>query len=240
MSSSIVIERKEDILEFVINSPETGNVVTEDMARVLERALNEVGPDIKLLRLRANGDHFCRGRKSPPIDRATATAQAFRQTIADGPLRLYQAFRACPAPIIGVVQGEALGIGCALAALCDLTIASETATFCVPEMDHGIPPTLVIFALAGRVPYKPISHLVYSRQKISARQAAEIGIVSQIVSPESLNAASQALVDTMLTNTAMALQGIKEYLRHVARLDPDAQASLASTIAGAVQSSQNR
>jgi enoyl-CoA hydratase len=240
MSSSIVIERKEDILELVINSPETGNVVTEDMARVLERALNEVGPDIKLLRLRANGDHFCRGRKSPPIDRATATAQAFRQTIADGPLRLYQAFRACPAPIIGVVQGEALGIGCALAALCDLTIASETATFCVPEMDHGIPPTLVIFALAGRVPYKAISHLVYSRQKISAHQAAEIGIVSQVVSPESLNAASQALVDTMLTNTAMALQGIKEYLRHVARLDPDAQASLASTIAGAVQSSQNR
>jgi enoyl-CoA hydratase len=240
MSSSIVVERKGDILELVINSPETGNVVTEDMARVLERTLNEVGPDIKLLRLRANGDHFCRGRKSPPIDRATATAQAFRQTIADGPLRLYQAFRACPAPIIGVVQGEALGIGCALAALCDLTIASETATFCVPEMDHGIPPTLVIFALAGRVPYKAISHLVYSRQKISAQQAAEIGIVSQIVSPESLNAASQALVDTMLTNTAMALQGIKEYLRHVARLDPDAQASLASTIAGAVQSSQNR
>jgi enoyl-CoA hydratase len=240
MSFSIMIERKDALLELVFNSPETGNVITEDMAQVLEQTLTNVGPEIKLLRLRANGDHFCRGRKSPPIDRATATALAFRQTIIEGPLRLYQAFRACRAPIIGVVQGEAFGIGCALAALCDLTIASETATFAVPEMDHGIPPTPVIFALAGRLPYKAISHLVYSRERISARRAAEIGIVGQVVSHESLNATSDALVETMLKNTAAALQGVKEYLRHAARLEPDAQASLASTIAATVQSSQNR
>ena len=49
-----------DILELVINSPETGNVVTEDMARVLERALNEVGPDIKLLRRREDIAGFAR------------------------------------------------------------------------------------------------------------------------------------------------------------------------------------
>ena len=222
MSSSIVIERKDALLELVLNSPQTGNVITEDMGQVLEQTLRDVGSEVKLVRLRANGEHFCRGRKSPPIDRATATALAFRQKIAEGPLCLYQAFRACHAPIIGVVQGEALGVGCALAALCDLTIASEAAIFAVPEMDHGIPPTLVISALAGRVPYKAISHLVYSRQRISARQVAEIGIVGQIAPQDSLGAASDELVDLMLKNTAAALQGVKEYLRHAARLEPDA------------------
>jgi enoyl-CoA hydratase/carnithine racemase len=222
MSSSIVIERKDALLELVLNSPQTGNVITEDMGQVLEQTLRDVGSEVKLVRLRANGEHFCRGRKSSPIDRTTATALAFRQKIAEGPLCLYQAFRACHAPIIGVVQGEALGVGCALAALCDLTIASETAIFAVPEMDHGIPPTLVISALAGRVPYKAISHLVYSRQRISARQVAEIGIVGQIAPQDSLGAASDELVDLMLKNTAAALQGVKEYLRHAARLEPDA------------------
>ena len=240
MSSSIVIERKDALLELVLNSPETGNVITEDMGQVLEQTLRDVGSEVKLVRLRANGEHFCRGRKSPPIDRATATALAFRQKIAEGPLCLYQAFRACHAPIIGVAQGEALGVGCALAALCDLTIASETAIFAVPEMDHGIPPTLVISALAGRVPYKAISHLVYSRQRISARQVAEIGIVGQIVPLDSLAAASDELVDVMLKNTAAALQGVKEYLRHAARLEPEAQTSLASSIIATVLSSQNR
>jgi enoyl-CoA hydratase len=240
MPSSIVIEQKDAVLDLVLNSPETGNIVTEDMAQTLEQTLSHVGSEIKLLRLRANGDHFCRGRKSPPIDRATATALAFRQTIAEGPLRLYQAFRGCRAPIIGVVQGEALGVGCALAALCDLTIASESAVFAVPEMDHGIPPTLVISALAGRVPYKAISHLVYSRQRISARQAAELGIVGQVVPSASLGTASDELVNLMLKNTAAALQGVKEYLRHAARLEPDAQTSLASSIIATVLSSQNR
>ena len=240
MSSSIVIERKDALLELVLNSPQTGNVITEDMGQVLEQTLRDVGSEVKLVRLRANGEHFCRGRKSSPIDRTTATALAFRLKIAEGPLCLYQAFRACHAPIIGVVQGEALGVGCALAALCDLTIANETAIFAVPEMDHGIPPTLVISALAGRVPYKAISHLVYSRQRISARQAAEIGIVGQIVPLDSLAAASDELVDVMLKNTAAALQGVKEYLRHAARLEPEAQTSLASSIIATVLSSQNR
>jgi enoyl-CoA hydratase len=240
ITMSIEISERNDILKIVLNHPETGNLITEEMGTSLERALTTVGRNVKLVRLSATGDHFCRGRKSPAIDRATATALAFRETIAAGPLRLYQAFRACRAPIIGTVQGDAFGVGCALAALCDLTIASETAVFAVPEMDHGIPPTLVISALAGRVPYKAISQLVYSRQKISAQQALEIGIISQTVAPGGLETATQSLVETMMKNTPATLQGVKEYLRFAATLEPDAQASLASTIIATVQSSQNR
>ena len=60
MPSSIVIEQKDAVLELVLNSPETGNIVTEDMAQTLEQTLRNVGSEIKLLRLRATGDHFCR------------------------------------------------------------------------------------------------------------------------------------------------------------------------------------
>jgi enoyl-CoA hydratase len=237
---TIKISEQQGVVDILLDSPETGNVITEEMSSLLERTLLTIGRDAKLIQLRATGENFCRGRKSPPIDRATATAIAFRETIAAGPLRLYQAFRSCRAPIIGVIQGDAFGVGCALAALCDLTIASDTALFCVPEMDHGIPPTLVISALAGRVPYKVISHLVYSRQKISAQQALAAGIVSQVVAPSALDMTRQSLVETMLKNSPTALQGVKEYLRFAATLEPDAQASLASTIIATVQSSQKR
>jgi hypothetical protein len=47
-------------------------------------------------------------------------------------------------------------------------------------------------------------------------------------------------VTLMLKNTAAALQGVKEYLRHTAHLEPDAQSSLASSIIATVLSSQNR
>jgi enoyl-CoA hydratase len=237
---AIEVSERDSVLSITINAPATGNLISDEMGASLEFALNSVASGIKLVRLSAAGENFCRGRKSPVIDRATATALAFRETIASGPLRLYQAFKACRAPILGTVQGEAFGVGCALAALCDLTIASETALFAVPEMDHGIPPTLVISALAGRVPHKGISHLVYSREKISAQRALDLGIVTQVAAPDALEATAGSLVDTMLKNSPAALQGVKEYLRFAATLAPDAQASLASTIIATVQASQGR
>jgi enoyl-CoA hydratase/carnithine racemase len=102
------------------------------MSLAIERALSGAGADIKLVRLASTGENFCRGRKSPPIDTATATALAFRQTIAEGPLRLYRPSKHVERPFIGLIQGQAFGVGCALAGLCDLTIASETAEFAMP------------------------------------------------------------------------------------------------------------
>src|SRR5262245_65236983 len=50
----------------------------------------------------------------------------------------YGAFRRCEIPVIGVVRGRAFGFGCAIAAVCDITLAANTAKFQVPEMAHNI------------------------------------------------------------------------------------------------------
>ena len=55
---------------------------------------------------------------------------------------LYGAFRNAKVPIIGVVQGRAVGLGCALAALCDITIASDKARFSISRTAHRIMPTI--------------------------------------------------------------------------------------------------
>jgi enoyl-CoA hydratase/carnithine racemase len=192
------------------------------------------------VRLRGAGADFCRGRQSPQIDRARATAIEFRQKIAHGPLRLYDAFRECPAPVLVQVQGQALGVGCALAALGDLTVAAEDAVFSVPEMQHGIPPTLVISALADRLPYKAVAHLVLTRERIGAERALACGIISQIAPAAGLQSAADAIEKAMLSCSAAALQGVKEYLQSAPALAPRARSSLASSIIATVQASQNR
>ena len=66
----------------------------------------------------------------------------------------YGAFRRCEIPVIGVVKGRAFGFGCAIAAVCDITLAADSAKFQVPEMAHNIMPTMVMSALVDRVPRK--------------------------------------------------------------------------------------
>jgi enoyl-CoA hydratase/carnithine racemase len=240
MVPGLNVRRRGDVLDLVLDDPEHGNLVTEEMGAAMAAALGDVGPDVKLVRLTAEGPDFCRGRKSPSIDRATATAMDFRSVIAAGPLRLYGAFRDCPAPILGVVQGKALGVGCALAGMCDLTVASDDATFALPEMNHNIPPTLVISALADRVPYKALSHLVLLRAPITADEAKTAGLVGEVVPRADLDAAAAKTEASVLECTAAALQGVKEFMRSAASLDPGARTSLASSLIATVQASQGR
>ena len=93
----------------------------------------------------------------------------------------YGAIRNSPVPVIGVVQGRALGFGCAVAAVCDITLASDKAQFQVPEMAHNILPTMVMSSFVDRVPRKAFTYLVYSTAVIGAERALSFGIVSDVV-----------------------------------------------------------
>ena len=71
------------------------------------------------------------------------------------------------------MKGRALGFGCALAALCDITIAAENAQFQVPEYAHNIMPTMVMSALVDRVSRKTLNYLVYSTEMIRCSASAD-------------------------------------------------------------------
>jgi enoyl-CoA hydratase len=239
MSDSVLVKQDGEVIDITLDAA-GGNQVSEDMGRILAETFLHAPGSAKLIRLTSKGPDFCLGRKSPPLDRATATAATFRDVVASGPLRLYDAFKACPLPIIGLVQGRAFGVGCAIAGLCDLTIAADDATFCVPEMDHGIPPTLVMSALLDRLSYKDLAYLVYSRGPITALEAKAIGLVSQIVRPSELNVEGQTLVEKMTSCTALALRGVKEFMLAAPRTDPRTRDVLASTLIATILSSQHR
>src|SRR5262247_1287582 len=184
---------KADCLDVTLNRPEEGNLITNEMGQEIARVLREIGPEIKLVRLRGKGANFCKGRQAPQIDRATMTPLQVRHPVAEVPLALYAAVKEARAPTLAIVQGEALGVGCALAAVCDLTIAAEDAIFQVPELDHNIAPTLVMWALINRASYKATAHLVFTRERITARHAEALGLVTKVVPAGKLESEAEAL-----------------------------------------------
>src|SRR5205807_3418679 len=116
-----------------------------------------------------------------------------RRDVSDVIFGCYGAFRRAAIPIIGVVRGRALGFGCAIAALCDMTIAGERAQFQVPEYAHNIMPTMVMSALIDRVPRKAMSYLVYSTATVSAQRALGCGLASEVVPEAQLDDIVEAL-----------------------------------------------
>jgi enoyl-CoA hydratase/carnithine racemase len=210
------------------------------MGLEIARSLREVDPAVKLIRLRGSGANFCRGRQAPRIDRNTMTALDMRHPIAEVPLALYRAVKEARAPTLAIVQGEALGVGLALAAVCDITLAADNAVFQVPELNHNIAPTLVMWALLNRVPYKTTAYLVYSRERVTARQAHELGLVTRVVPPEQLAGEAQELTQMILSRHVIPLHGIKEFLTFASRMDPSGATAYSSALNAAVSASVPR
>jgi enoyl-CoA hydratase/carnithine racemase len=213
-SDAVVIERTGDVLDIVLNRPEQRNVLSAAMSDAIIEALTTLDDATKLVRLRSRGADFCAGRESPmPAADAQPSAETLRRVVAAPPLALYDAIKATPVPVLGVVRGHALGVGCALAGVCDVTLAASDATFQIPERERDIPPALVMSALVARVPYKTLAYMVLSRVRISAQDALNAGLVSAVVPASELDAQADQLTDVLAKNSAVTLRAIKQFLQ---------------------------
>jgi enoyl-CoA hydratase len=230
MSNEILVQQDGPILRVTLNRPDAGNGVSDDMAAELAGILNGAADTTQFVVLRGAGPDFCTGRAhnrgGAPEGPPEALALRRRNEVV---FNCYGAFRRSPIPIVGVVQGRAIGFGCALAALCDITIASDAAKFQLPEMGHNIMPTMAMSALVDRVPRKALMYLVYSTAVIGAERALSFGLVSEVVPAAELDEAVRTLCAALVKAPRPATLAVKEY----------AQVALSMDLQGAIDFARN-
>ena len=238
MSGHVLTVRKGPLLEITLNRPEIGNAASDAMAVELTGLLLGAGTSAEIVVLRAAGADFCVGRetmgKRPPGAPPEALELRRRNDVV---FNCYGAFRRCEIPVIGVVRGRAFGFGCAIAAVCDITLAADTARFQVPEMAHNIMPTMVMSALVDRVPRKALTYLVWSTAVITPERAREAGIVSEVHPEAKLEAAVEALCAQIMKAPRPARVGCKDYARTALDMDVTGAVEYARSIHAVINSS---
>ena len=238
MADQILTARKGPILEITLNRPEIGNAASDAMAVELAKILLSAGETSEIVVLRGAGDDFCVGRetmgKRPPGAQPEALELRRRNDVV---FNCYGAFRRCEIPVIGVVKGRAFGFGCAIAAVCDITLAADTAKFQVPEMAHNIMPTMVMSALVDRVPRKALTYLVWSTAIVTPARAREAGIVSEVFPAAELDKAVEALCEQIMRAPRPARVGCKDYARTALDMDTSGAIDYARSIHAVINSS---
>ena len=237
MSSPLLREDNGGVVTLTLNRPDVGNRLTNEMALDLRRIIGEAA-NSRVIVVRGAGDNFCLGRELPPEAHGQLSATEAKRIHTEPILTLCAAFENSPVPIVGVIQGKAMGGATAIAAMCDITLASDDAVFQLPEMHHGIPPCLAMSALARRVPRKAIVHMVYSTDPIGADAALSLGLVSRVVPRAQLDAAASALVDKIVHYAPPAVAAVKQYMRFAPDLESAAAAELAGNLLANVVSSR--
>jgi enoyl-CoA hydratase len=236
MSNEIIVQQDGVALKITLNRPDAGNGVSNDMAAELGRLLERAHETSQFVILRGAGNDFCTGRAHMGPPAGSPEAYELRnqnEVIFDS----YGAFRRSPIPIVGVVQGRALGFGCALAASCDITIAADTAQFQLPEMGHNIMPTMAMSSLVDRVPRKQLMYLTYSTKLISAQQAMIYGFVSDVAPAAQLDQEVEKLCAALAKAPRPATLAVKEYARTAPGMDAQGAVDFARNLHSLVNSS---
>ncbi len=213
MSDDVRIGQRDMVLEIELNRPDHGNALTPGMAEAIGAALRGLDPDTRVVLVKAAGDDFCTGRSPampPPGSRATALD--LRRLVSDPVLDFYEALREVPVPVVSQVRGRASGVGCAIAALADVAIAADTARFQLPEMNHDIAPTLVMNALADRLPRAVLARLVLTRDAVPAEEARALGLIGVVATAEALEAETQRIVGQLVRNSVATVRAVKTFL----------------------------
>ena len=238
MSDYVRCEKNGGVTTIRLNRPDCGNLVSNQMGAEIA-AMIDAAADSRLIVLRGEGADFCLGRDTAAMRAAgpLKTTLEVRRGNTEPALAVYGAFRRTTVPVLGVVQGRAIGFGCALAALCDVTIASDDSQYQLPEMDHGIPPCLAMSALLGNVTPKGIMYLVYSTEMVDAARALTMGLVSKVVPKHELGKEADAFIAKTLSRVPAAVPAVKEYMRSAPRMEPQAAADFGSNLLAGVLSS---
>jgi dehydration protein DpgD len=114
-------------------------------------------------------------------------------------------------PVIARVNGYAFGGGFELALACDIIVASEQATFALPEVQLGLVPGAGgAFRLARQIPLKLAMGYLLTGRRFGASQALQMGLVNQVVPPGELDDCVAEWTDDLVRSAPLAVRAIKE------------------------------
>lgn len=215
-SDALLIEEQGAVSWLTLNRPDAFNTLAMPLVDALVdyfRALQN-RPEIRIVVIRANGRHFCAGLDLGDADAggdgSTRAAYGVQKRIGN----IYRAMRACPQPIIALVQGAACGGGFSLALAADIRIAGESARMNAAYIRAGFSACDMgcSYFLPRLVGLSVASELMMTGKFIEADRALRVGLVSEVVPDAELSAAAQPYIDDMLKTTPLGLRFTKEGL----------------------------
>jgi 2-(1,2-epoxy-1,2-dihydrophenyl)acetyl-CoA isomerase len=225
MYENIDVKTESGIVTITLNRPEKLNAFVGHMRRDLAEALEHAGSDrtVRVVVITGAGRAFCAGGDvafmAELIERRDA--EEFSRLLGAA-RRVVLAIRQMTKPVIGVINGPASGAGCNLAFACDLRIASTEATFTQSFVKVGLNPDWGgTYFLPKLVTPNKACEMFFLGESITADEALRLGIVNQVVSPDDLEAATQALAERLREAPPIAIAAAKQavYMSEAADLE---------------------
>lgn len=220
--ADLTVAVEDDVATVVLDRPPVNAVTRSTMAEIRDafRSFDD-RRDVRVAIFTAVGDRaFMAGVDLRAVERQPRHPDQLPATLVTDPARVARdamwAITDCAVPVIGAINGPALGAGLAFAACCDMLVAAEGATFGTPEINVGLlGASAHLSTLVGR--YKA-REMFFTGEAVPAAELHRFGSVRAVVPRDRLMETANALAAELAAKSPIALRLAKESMNRVEHL----------------------
>jgi 2-(1,2-epoxy-1,2-dihydrophenyl)acetyl-CoA isomerase len=236
--SKLLFEVRDHVAHITLNRPEAANGINLELATEIRHAARRCAqdPEVRAVVLSGAGKMFCAGGDLKAF--ASQAEGELPDYIEQVTLHLHQAvalFARMNAPVVAAVHGSAAGGGLSLACACDFVLAAESAKFTMAYTRAGLTPDgSSTYFLPRIIGYRRTMELAITNRVLSAREAADIGLITRVVPDAELIAQASKFAGELATGATAAFGGVKRLLIESFTNTLEAQMALESEYIAAI------
>ena len=238
----IVVEIETPVARVRLNRPGKRNAFDDAMAGELESAFArlEGEPGLRVVVLEGAGEVFCAGGDLEWMRRVASYTHEQNLADAEAFQRAYERIDRFPLPVVGRIQGAALGGGAGLVAVCDIAIATDTAKIGFPEVKLGLVPGVISPYVVRRIGAGHARRLFLTGETFDGHEAERLGLVHVVAPETALDSEVRLVIEKLSLVSPQGVQACKQLVRELAERPGDALEIAREAIADARASDDGR
>ena len=220
-SDVLLVDRQGPVWRATLNRPAVRNAFDERLIAALQAWADDVtraadAGEARVAVIAGAGPIFSAGADLAWMQRMRDYSREDNVRDADTAAALFGALDALPVPLVGRIQGAALGGGAGLAAVCDVVVAADDAVFGFTEVRLGILPAVIGPFVIAKIGLSAARALFLTGGRFPAPQAHRLGLVHEVVPAAELDTVVDVVVRDLLLGAPSAQRRVKTLLRAIA------------------------
>ena len=206
------------VATITMNNPDKHNAFDDQIIAELSDAFQQVADDknVRVVILASEGKSFSAGADLNWMKRMASYTREENFRDSQALAEMLRRLNFLPKPTIARVQGAAFGGAVGLVSCCDMAVGSERASFCLSEVKIGLIPATISPYVVAAMGQRAARRYFTTAERFNADAALQLGLLSQLVSADELDATIDSLVEQLLANGPAAIEAAKQLVFDVA------------------------
>lgn len=212
MTDQILIDTQNRVTTVTINRPEKRGAINQAMYAAMADALIQYGhdDDVRAFVITGTGEYFTSGNDLADFSTGGGDGDELPPVA-----RFLDAIQTCAKPVIGAVNGPAIGVGLTMLLHCDLVYAAEPATFAAPFVGLGLVPEAASSMLLPAAVGMAVANDVFlTGRALTSEEALRFGLVARIFTAAEFTTKVQELAHAVANSAPTAMKRSKALIRY--------------------------